>query len=85
MSSTPAGLQNQLNYVKNEADRLYLSGNLDKTNIMVFRMGGHLAARERWVYGDEKVKVTNAYKYLGMTFTTKLCIDFVLSDACKKG
>ena len=48
-------------------------------------MGGHLAARERWVYGDEKVKVTNAYKYLGMTFTTKLCIDFVLSDVCKKG
>ena len=47
---------------------------------MVFRMSGHLVARERWVYGDEKVKVTNAYKYLGMTFTTKLCIDFVLSD-----
>ena len=37
------------------------------------------------MYGDEKVKVTNAYKYLGMTFTTKLCIDFVLSDVCKKG
>ena len=51
---------------------------------MVFRMGGHLAARERWVYGDEEVKVTNAYKYLGMvTFITKPCIDFVLSD--KKG
>ena len=77
-SSTPAGLQNQLNHLKNEADRLYLSVNLDKTNIMVFRLGGHLAARERWVYGDGKVKVTNAYKYLGMTFTTKLCIDFVL-------
>ena len=29
--------------------------------------------------------MTNAYKYLGMTFTTKLCIDFVLSDVCKKG
>ncbi|MCB4773643.1 MAG: hypothetical protein LGB05_08505, partial [Sulfurovum sp.] len=85
MSSTPAGLQNQLNHLKNEADRLYLSVNLDKKNIMVFRMGGHLAARERWVYVDEKVKVTNAYKYLGMTFTTKLCIDFVLSDVCKKG
>ena len=48
-------------------------------------MGVHLAARERWVYGDEEVKVTNAYKYLGMTFITKPCIDFVLSDVCKKG
>ena len=85
MSSTPAGLQNHLNHLKNETDRLYLSDNLDKTHIMVFRMGGHLAARERWVYGDEKVKVTNAYQYLGITFTTKLCIDFVLSDVGKKG
>ena len=84
MSSTPAGLQNHLNHLKNEADR-YLSANLDKTNIMVFRMGGHLAARERWVYGVEEVKATNACKYLGMTFTTKLCIEFVLSDVCKKG
>ena len=46
MSSTPAGLQNQLNHFKNEADRLYLSVNLDKTNIMIFRMGEHLVARE---------------------------------------
>ena len=29
MSSTPAGLQNQLNHLKNEADHLYLSVNLD--------------------------------------------------------
>ena len=28
------------------------------------------------MYGDEKVKVTNAYKYLGMAFTTKLCLCF---------
>ena len=83
MSSTPAGLQNQLNHLKNEADLLYLSVNLDKTNIMVFRMGGHLAARERWVYGDEEVKVAKAYTFLGMIFTTKLCIDFVLSEVCK--
>ena len=84
MSSTPAGLQNQLNHLKNEADRLYLSVNLGKTS-MVFGMGGQWAARERWMYGDEKITVTNAYKYLGMTFTIKLCIDFVLSDVCKKG
>ena len=83
MSSTPAGLQNQLNHLKNEADRLYLSVNLDKTNIMAFRIGVHLTARERWVYGDIEVKVAKAYTFLGMTFTTKLCIDFVLSEGCK--
>ena len=44
-----------------------------------------MAVRERWVYGDEEVKLTNAYKYLGMAFTTKLCINFVLSDVYKNG
>ena len=72
LSSTPAGLQNQLNHLKIEADRLYLTVNLDKTNMMVFRMGGHLAARERWLHGNEErlrvftplcqhMWVTNAY------------------------
>ena len=51
---------------------------------MVFRMGGHLAAREKWLYGNAVVKVTNAYKYLGMIFTTKLSVNAALSDVCKK-
>ena len=42
--STPAGLQNQLNHLKNEADRLYLSGKLDQTN-MVFRIGGQIGVK----------------------------------------
>ena len=46
MSSTPTGLQNQLNHLKNEADRLYLSVNLDKTNIMFFLYG--------WTLGCER-------------------------------
>ena len=34
---------------------------------------------------DEEVKVTNGYKYLWMTLPTKRCINFVLSQVCKKG
>ena len=74
-----------MNHLKIEADRLYVTVNLDKTNIMVFRMGGHLAARERWLCGNEEVKVINAYKYLEMTFTTELIINSVLSHVCRKG
>ena len=85
LSNTIIGLQNQLDSLKREADRLYLTVNLEKTNIMVFRMGGHLAAREKWLYGNAVVKVTNAYKYLGMIFTTKLSVNAALSDVCKKG
>ena len=72
------GLQNQPDSLKREADRLYLTVNLGKTNIMVFRICGHLATREKWLYGNAVVKVGNAYKYLGLIFTTNL------SDVCRK-
>ena len=44
-----------------------------------------MAPGERWFYGNEEVKVTNAYKYLGMNFTTKVCVISVLLDVCIKG
>ena len=52
---------------------------------MVFRMSGHLAAQEKWMYGSTLVKVTNAYRYLGMIFTTKLSVKAALSEVCSKG
>lgn len=85
LSNTVIGLQNQLNHLKAEADRLHLTVNLDKTNVMVFRGGGHLADREKWHYGDEEVKVTNCYKYLGLTFTTRLSVNSALTEVCRKG
>ena len=48
-------------------------------------MGGHLATQEKWLYGNAVVKMTNAHKYLGMIFTTKLSVSAALSDVCKKG
>ena len=52
---------------------------------MVFRMGGHLATREKWLYSNAVVKVAYAYKYLVMIFTTKLSVSAALSDVCRKG
>ena len=85
LSCTAVGLQNQLNVLKREADRLQLTVNLDKTNIIVFRMGGYLSLREKWWYGALEVKVTNAYKYLGMIFTTKLSLNSGWEETCRKG
>ena len=85
LSNTIEGLQNRLDSLKREADRLYLMVNLEKANVMVFRMGGYLAAQEKWLYGNTLVKVTNAYKYLGMIFTTKLSVKAALSEVCSKG
>ena len=47
LSSTPAGLQNQLNVFCEVANRLGLLVNLEKTKIVVFRKGGYLARAER--------------------------------------
>ena len=43
------------------------------------------ATREKWLYANAVVKVTNAYKYLGMIFTAKLSVSVALSDVCRKG
>ena len=51
LSDTVVGLQNQLNSLKQEADRLQLTINLDKTNIMVFRKEGGGGIFHKMKYG----------------------------------
>lgn len=47
VSDTDAGLQNQLNVIKQEADKLKLIVKFDKTNVIVFRKGGPLPFSQR--------------------------------------
>jgi hypothetical protein len=75
LSTTPYGLQNQLNCLKNSCEKLQLTVNLDKTKILVFRKGGHLAKHERWYYNNVLLEVVNKYCYLGFTCTTKLSLN----------
>jgi hypothetical protein len=53
---------------------------MGKTSIIVFRKGGYLAARERWYYGNERVLVVNAYKYLGIYLSTRLSFGYACND-----
>ena len=69
---TVIGLQTQLNSLFSTASRLQFKGNMDKSNIVVFRKGGYLGARERWFYDDRMMRVVNCYKYLGICFSTRL-------------
>ena len=48
VSDTISGLQNKLNLIKMQPQRLGLEVNLDKTQIVVFRKGGHLSKYEHW-------------------------------------
>ena len=80
ISTTPIGLQNQLNSLKTASDEIGLSVNLDKTKVMTFRKGGFLGRREKWYYGGTRLEVVNNYKYLGFTMTTKLSTEVALAE-----
>ena len=80
ISLTPSGLQNQLNNLKSESEKLGLEVNLSKSKAIVFRGGGYLGKAEKWHYGKEKIETVNSYKYLGYTFTTKLSTEIALAE-----
>ena len=80
ISTTPSGLQNQLNNLEKASSALGLTVNLKKTKVMVFRKGGHLSKTEKWFYQGKPVEVVNSYKYLGVTLTTKLSFDIALEE-----
>lgn len=80
MSSTVAGLQNQLNLLDESSERLGLKVNAEKTKIVVFRKGGYLGAREQWHLGDKNIEVVGKYKYLGLNFSTMLSFNIATNE-----
>ena len=48
VSSTPSGLQNQINNLEKASNSVGLTVNLDKTKVMIFRKGGHITSGEKW-------------------------------------
>ena len=72
VSKTVEGLQTQLKSLHHAASGLELKVNMNKSNIIVFRKGGYIGARERWTCSGGVMPVVNVYKYLGIYFTTRL-------------
>jgi len=48
-----------LNILWETAERLGLAVNLDKSSIIVFRNGGHIASCEKWLDGENVMTVAN--------------------------
>jgi hypothetical protein len=78
-AETIVGLQTQLNNLHQAACSFKLKVNMTKSTIIVFRKGGCLGSREKWVYDGAVMPVVNVYTYLGIIFSTRL--SFVA--ACK--
>ena len=62
------------------ANRLNLFVDTDKSKIVVFRNGGHIALREKWKYGGTPMEIVNMYKYLGIYFSTRLSFSHAQND-----
>ena len=62
LSKTVIGLQTQLNSLQRASSSLRLKVNVSKSNIVVFRKGGYLGARERWTYDSVVLPAVNVYK-----------------------
>ena len=84
LSETPVGLQRQLNSLHSSSLSLGLKVNMNKSNIVVFRNGGYLGRWERWFFRDEPMPVVNAYKYLGIYFSTRLSFVAACKDIASK-
>ena len=84
LSETVIGLQTQLNSLQRASSSLQLKVNMSKSNIVVFRKGGYLGARERWTYDSVVLPVVNVYKYLGVLFCTKLSFSASYYDLTSK-
>jgi hypothetical protein len=72
LSDTVGHLQNLINSLSDFCQKWGLSVNLSKTKVMVFRRGGVLKKNEKWFLQSKKIEVTTYYKYLGLTFSSRL-------------
>jgi len=84
ISDTAIGLQNQLYTLCHVGRTLGLTVNTNKTRVVVFRLGGHLANHEKWYIDGQKVEVVNQYKYLGLVMSTKICTNTLLSELASR-
>ena len=62
--------ENQLNNIKTPAEKHRLNTNDEKTNVIVFERGGHLAAHEKWCVGKVRLIDVTEYRYLGNVVST---------------
>ena len=71
LSSTPSGLQNQIDSLDNSVPILGTDSKFKQNEVIVFRKGDYLTAREKWFHSGDEIELVNSYKYVGYALTTK--------------
>lgn len=68
-------LQAMIRSFENYCQTWNLVVNLSNSQIVVFWNGGRPGSNEKWYFENQKIKVSNSYKYLGMTLTSNLSLN----------
>ena len=71
MADSIVNLQKLINVLGQFCSKWAMRVNIDKTKVMVFRRGGHLARSERWILNGEYIEVVSYYKYLGLLISSR--------------
>ena len=69
MASSAEDLQKALNTLANYCLRWKLTVNVNKTKIIIFRIGGRLPLNIRFTYNGTEIEIVSEYSYLGILFT----------------
>lgn len=80
VNDTVGRLQKQLNVLSQFCAENGLKVNLSKSNVVVFRNGGHLRNNERFYFNEQQIECINQYKYLGIIFSSRLTWSLALKN-----
>ncbi len=69
-SESIKGLQEGLDLLSSYCNKWELTVNVEKSKIVIFRKGGRVAKKERWLYHGNELEVVSTFKYLGIIFSS---------------
>ena len=49
-----------------------LKVNMDKSKVLVFRIGPRISHNLKWNFGEDSIDIDNSYKYMGIELTYNL-------------
>jgi len=85
ISDTVINLQRQLNTLVEFCTEYEIDVNVNKTKVVVFKRGGRLSQKEKWMFDGERLSVVNNFSYVGIMFTNKLCLHKMAENMADKG
>lgn len=68
-------LQAMIRSFENYCQTWNLVVNLSKSQMVLLGMKANQVAMNSWYFENQKIKVSNSYKYLGMTLTSNLSLN----------